>query len=371
MLTTQNQKKYGHKKPKKGEVDPVKVYHDTMRNYAKMFTFGYMLWPGCTAAAMGPAALPPNYDPSSRFATSTVEESIDQDARTTCGVLWEVQRTVPASLVPEDGKTGIFYQQMFKIMGEFRSSYQNQLRERVTLLLVPGYDLTSDDVRDIKDHVFRKNSASFKILLGFNSSKEEGSPDRYPLFPPLLVESNPTVNDALGGTFQTPIIRRILVLILFGPQQLAQNRLPPRRIPGCNAANWNIERITPGMIAAVCIGARYLLSPDQEFSPQGKLSKINWEFDFDRYRSFINEFWESQPMVRVVEQLNHDLFGKRTPPPPKNAVEGTPAPVIDKQYNDLWKRMTEGKSNRSLLLFTDYAHPVSRSGASTEASSPR
>ncbi|CAG8721084.1 15267_t:CDS:2, partial [Acaulospora colombiana] len=154
-LTMQNERKSGLNKLDEGQIDPPKTYKAT--------------------------ALPCKYEPDTRFAKTIEETSEEQEFRTTCGVLWEVRQSIPASLIPQDKMKGLFYKEV---------------------------DLPMDDILHIGKHEIRRDSAGFQKLLAFDSSQEEGSYERYPLLPPLLIESSPTTEDALGGAFQTPIIRQ-------------------------------------------------------------------------------------------------------------------------------------------------------------------
>ncbi|PVF97352.1 hypothetical protein CPB86DRAFT_455072 [Serendipita vermifera] len=204
-----NKQKNGSRKRKKVELNPEKEHEDAMRRYSKRFAFAQTLWPGCTAPDVAVATLPEDYSPMDRFAKSPQEDTERKLLRSARGVLWEVEQSLPPELRPEEHETIGFYRKMFGYMTEFRSAFQNSLRKHGGLLLLPGHEVTNDDLTDLRDPQLRQNNQKFQSLLAFNGSAE--SQLRCPLLPPIIKDAN-IDNGPLGGAFQTPIIRRACIL---------------------------------------------------------------------------------------------------------------------------------------------------------------
>jgi hypothetical protein len=115
LLAVKNKKKYSRSKGKK-TADPLKEYDDGVRNYSKMFTFGQMLWAGCSALSVASAKLPTPYDPLKRFAKSPVELLTERESRMSCALLWEIDQTIPATIKPKDDEERGFYPKVSEIV---------------------------------------------------------------------------------------------------------------------------------------------------------------------------------------------------------------------------------------------------------------
>jgi len=91
----------------------------------------------------------------------------------------------------------------------------------------------------------------------------------------------------------------MLKVILFGPSSLGKENYAKPKTWG---KLWDVTRTTPGAIAFVavmvrfffhtfecqwywlCFQARFFLSPDEEFAPQGAKSQIHYQKDFNAYK---------------------------------------------------------------------------------------
>ncbi|KAF4567133.1 hypothetical protein EYR40_006127 [Pleurotus pulmonarius] len=134
-----------------------------------------------------------------------------------------------------------------------------------------------------KDKDSRRSSPELIALL------KPGKNGLYPSLPPLLYPPGNTID-----VFQNPVLPLILRVALFGKTSLTST-------PAANSSGrkWAVTHVTTGSICLAAIMARFLASPDNELSPIGGQTKINYEQDFHDYYGLI----ESTKTTRKGRQL--------------------------------------------------------------------
>ncbi|PVF96664.1 hypothetical protein CPB86DRAFT_497179 [Serendipita vermifera] len=317
-------------------------YKILMSRFAKNFAFGTCLFLPFRVQLKDTISLPEGYDPGTRFISLPGESKEDKSSRLKFGTYWELFDALPASM-KENAKDPRFLKAMVRAMQSFRSHFQYDIRSRPLELLEEFTHLmATNDLKKFSDPEFRASNAWCRMLSGYNETVPDGNP-HYPDFPPIICKEVEPGQDPIEGLFRTDIIRKILIIVLFGPGQLRKEQFTRPEI--CNATHWNITEITPGMIASAAVGARYLVSPDKSFTPVGPQSKINWQETFHTYKQFLSTRRNDPPIARLFSDFNMELIdydsGEYTVSGPNNhgvALEQTttsvPDPITDSSQEE-------------------------------------
>ncbi|KAG2081486.1 hypothetical protein BD769DRAFT_1683949 [Suillus cothurnatus] len=137
----------------------------------------------------------------------------------------------------------------------------------------------------------------------------------YPLLPPMLFPGN-IINcsrKTLFGNWQP--IAKTLSCCLKGRTSLSnqgrqQGSAPP------NAVKWGVTAVTPGAVAWAIVINIFLLSPNQEFSQEGKgkTSRINYGTVFAFFKELLICDWEKPHLKGVVKNINNFVFERTSRP---------------------------------------------------------
>ncbi|KAB5588056.1 hypothetical protein CTheo_8502 [Ceratobasidium theobromae] len=136
----------------------------------------------------------------------------------------------------------------------------------------------------ISDHKQQAEHDEFKILLGY--SADGSTPGEcYPALAPVLYLDNNKGNNS--KLFRSPYLKKAFQAYLFGPSSVSDGHSTHKGGQKKLAEVLGLKTITPGAIAAAAVFTRWCISPDEEFSPEGAITKINWKEDYQRYKKIL------------------------------------------------------------------------------------
>jgi len=246
----------------------------------------------------------------------------------------------------------LMYSQVKAAISATRASHIHRLRQSAPTIFGVGFEQ-----KWFYSKFDRGSLPEFQKLLGVTITSEG---KKYPLLPPILYpDGSPDkktlfLNPVLVRVCTSFIIRlsyntlrrtQILKVILFGPSSLAESgKKPPGPKP--KGIQWGIQEATPGMIALAAIivsmsqllipwispdggsQARFLLSPDEDFSQTGARTGISYTGSFNAYKDLIIAQADTPRFKRIHSEFNALLFGS-TPVTPNDIV------VVDRgNYDD-------------------------------------
>ncbi|KAJ2983015.1 hypothetical protein NUW54_g10677 [Trametes sanguinea] len=130
------------------------------------------------------------------------------------------------------------------------------------------------------------------ILLQYLKFDHSNPTSAYDVFPPLLYPG--FIKDP-AATFRVPHLLKICKVLLFGPASIqgeegdsnGKKRKKQWTGPPPNAVLWGLAHVTPGLIAYAAILATFVLSSDDEFTPQGKNTRIDYWERFRQYKKYL------------------------------------------------------------------------------------
>ncbi|KAK1215701.1 hypothetical protein PQX77_021706 [Marasmius sp. AFHP31] len=148
----------------------------------------------------------------------------------------------------------------------------------------------------------RSENAEARELLGFNSCDTS-----YALLPPLLYllfrPEDP------NGLFRSEELMKLAKVLLFGSQSIKPT---PGKTKKTMGQLWDIKSSTPGLIAFTAVFARFLFSPDKDFTKAGKV--IKYAADFDKYKKNLIISSNNAHIQKTFALWNAYLFGTKAVP---------------------------------------------------------
>ncbi|KZP29510.1 hypothetical protein FIBSPDRAFT_884923 [Athelia psychrophila] len=120
----------------------------------------------------------------------------------------------------------------------------------------------------------------------------------------------------LSGLLKTPILVKMLLVAFYGRGSINGRK------SGCKATQgvkWQLKKVTPGMLAAVCTFGKYILSQDTQLDRVGATTSFNYADDQRELKKLIVFSMESSTAVRAnIAYLNASVFGEMEDDPDDN-----------------------------------------------------
>jgi len=157
----------------------------------------------------------------------------------------------------------------------------------------------------------------FRLSIGLSKESSKPGEDYDPFNVEILHEPDSGWDGEKmdpKSIFLNPILIKVLASILFGTSSViavAEGRNPQTASHVSTSASiWRVSRTTPGAIALASIVARWALSPDKEFRPEGCESQINWADEFQLYLSFLHTGHEQKDenVLNIFRVWDRALF---------------------------------------------------------------
>ncbi|KAG8753124.1 hypothetical protein FRC14_006407 [Serendipita sp. 396] len=270
--TAENHRKYGPTTSKQSDdsTDKTRKAHISL---AKSFAFKVLLWPIATSQAVYNAREPLHGEGDAAWRLRQM-----------------IKNHLPAQyheILDSPNMLGQFWKQW----NAMRNSFKSNLRAHASTLLSEFVDadlITLNDINTITDHSQRKANNNFaEKLLGYNAEPTPGRP-QWPLICRLFHKPN-------SNMFTTDILVKVLVSLLYGPQQLYRDKLQANE--GSLINTWGVKKITPQMIATAMIGARWMVSADPDFTPTGKETGLAYHDLYQRYIQLLDGSPDKQDIL--------------------------------------------------------------------------
>ncbi|KAG2103088.1 uncharacterized protein F5147DRAFT_809483, partial [Suillus discolor] len=286
----------GRRKKDDAVAEDILAFEAELKVCAKRYSLMVNMFP--PPAALLKTTLPDpalSFNTAARYATTGSQE---------IAVLAELYDMLPQHLyhlVPMNQFSNVFS----KAVCAGRASELNKLRSATGQIFeLPQCYFAISYARDTETEIRHQ-------LLGTTGKAGES----YPTLPPMLFPGN-IVNcscKTLFGNWQ--LIAKTLSCCLKGRTSLSnesrrQGGAPP------NAVKWGVMAVTPGAVAWAIVANIFLLSPDQEFSQEGKgkTSRINYGMIFMFFKELLICDWEKPCLKTIIKHINTFIFERTSCP---------------------------------------------------------
>ncbi|KAI0366149.1 hypothetical protein BV20DRAFT_1055885 [Pilatotrama ljubarskyi] len=132
------------------------------------------------------------------------------------------------------------------------------------------------------------------------------------LYPPIIFPAGKA--GKAKYLFMSTSIAWFIRVALFGPSSMdytdddSPNAKQHRPQYNVAAILWNIQQLTPGMIAFAAVAVRHLLYPEEDFDTKGSASNVPYERFFNEYVKILISYWTGPRIGKVRDWLTARVF---------------------------------------------------------------
>ncbi|KAF9559093.1 hypothetical protein CPC08DRAFT_724104 [Agrocybe pediades] len=215
----------------------------------------------------------------------------------------ELIESIPPPLLAKMHEDRELIKQFRKQVGEGRSSLLFKLKASAAILL----DLKPVYFSKGPQTVKRSTDPKIRQLLGLRLDKN--GKDIYTNKPPILFHNGATGD--LGSMFLNPVLIKIAILCVHSPEVLNSNASSHPQSPYVRHKDWK-NRVTPGLIAWVCMMLIYILSDDTKFKHTciGDVTEIDYLRYHLYYKGIITKGLDKLHFQKLLQTWNRQIFPK-------------------------------------------------------------
>ncbi|KAH9850406.1 hypothetical protein C2E23DRAFT_887310 [Lenzites betulinus] len=152
------------------------------------------------------------------------------------------------------------------------------------------------------------------------------------IYPPIIFPKEK--GGQMKYIFRCAAIANFTRVTLLGKGALPKNgKFRPRS--NTSAKQWDVNTVSPGMIAFAAVAVRYLISLEADFDHVGATSGVNYEYLFDQYTKLLWVSWESPRIVQTRAWLDEQVFKGLTNAPTPAAAPSNSGVRTYVELNDL------------------------------------
>ncbi|KIJ54947.1 hypothetical protein M422DRAFT_24811 [Sphaerobolus stellatus SS14] len=314
---TQRSRRHRHKAPQIPDEDK----RNLVKDIAHKFTYMSLLWlhqPSETFQLI----LDEEYDPVDRFQS---EDGWLQ------GQLRDLLEVLPGHWHKEM-KDELFINTFVSAMQQQRCNASTRVRPDAGAAI---FKCTHEE--------FSNRADTFKELIGWSS--ESGS---YKVLAPILFKNYEGKMDK-WKIFRNPILMRTYAALLIGPSSIKKAKGDKNYVRNGSHHSveslWGVRCVTPAVIAASAILARFSASADSSFQPTGAITQITYQKDYEFYLKYLSEGLRAnnRAVIGIFEEWNK-IFYSDIPELPKQTSPSSTGEDLDNVINDLYEDM-EGEGD--------------------------